>query len=184
MRIRTCVVLLVTIMLNVHCFGQKVYTKNGKNSFFSKSPVENITADNTGVLSVIDQATGDIQFSLLIKGFHFKKSLMEEHFNENYLESDKYPKAVFKGKITDAGKIKWTTDGSYTASVTGDLTLHGVTQHVTQSGTIEVRAGKVSSASTFTVKPADYKISIPAVVKDNIAEVIEVTVNCVYDQKM
>src|SRR6186997_2075554 len=93
--------LLVSITANVTAYSQKYFTKNGLISFFSKAQLENIKADNNQVLSTIDVATGSIQFSVLINGFHFPKATMEEHFNEDYMESGKYPKATFKGKITD-----------------------------------------------------------------------------------
>ncbi|RYY62441.1 MAG: YceI family protein [Chitinophagaceae bacterium] len=176
-------VLLVILTCTALC-AQKVYTKNGKISFFSKSSVENISADNNGVVSVLDEATGELQFSVLMKGFHFKKSLMEEHFNENYVESDKFPKAIFKGRITDLSKVNFGTDGSYEVTVSGDMSLHGVTKTLTQPGTIQVKGGVVTAVSTITIRLADYNISIPAVVKSNIAPVVDVTVDCIYDQKM
>ena len=176
--------LLLACLFCTALTAQKVYTKNGKISFFSKSTVENISADNNGVVSVLDQSSGDLQFSVLMKGFHFRKSLMEEHFNENYVESDKFPKAVFKGRITDLSKVKFNTDGNYEVTVTGELTLHGVTRSVTQTGTIHVSGGTITAISTIRLRLADYRISIPAVVKSNVAEVVEVTIDCIYDQKM
>ena len=109
---------------------------------------------------------------------------MQEHFNENYMESDKYPKASFKGNITDLSKIDFTKDGKYGVNVSGDLTMHGVTKKVSAPGTVSVKSGKVAAESKFNLRLADYNISIPALVKDNIAEVIEITVSCGYDQKM
>jgi polyisoprenoid-binding protein YceI len=164
--------------------AQKVYTKNGNISFFSKSPLENISANNNQVMSVFNQQTGEMQFSVLIKSFHFEKALMEEHFNENYMESNKFPKAIFKGNISDISKINFSKDGSYPVSVTGDLTMHGVTKKVTAPGTITVKNGVATANSKFSAKLADYNISVPKVVKDNIAEVIDITVACTYDQKM
>ncbi len=164
--------------------AQKIYTKNGSISFFSKAPLENISAENNQVMSVLTIPSGELQFSVLIKSFHFKKSLMEEHFNENYLESNKYPKALFKGKINDPSKVNFTTDGSYPIEVSGDLTIHGVTNKVTTTGTITVKGGIVTGTSKFKVKLADYRISIPGVVKDNISETVDVTVSCVYDKKI
>lgn len=100
------IILIASILLAcyIDAAAQKVFTKNGSISFFSTAPMENITADNNQVMSVLNTQNGDLQFSVLIKGFHFKKSLMEEHFNENYMESDKFPKASFKGNITDVSK--------------------------------------------------------------------------------
>ncbi len=164
--------------------AQKVYTKNGNISFFSTAPLENITADNNQVMSVLDTKTGELLFSVLIKGFHFKKSLMEEHFNENYLESNKYPKASFKGNVSEKNKIDYSKDGTHSVNVNGDMTIHGVTQKVSASGTISVKSGAVSAVSKFTIKLADYNIGIPGVVKDQIAETIDINVSCRFDQKM
>jgi len=168
----------------IEASAQKVYTKNGNISFFSTAPLENITADNNQVMSVLDTQTGELLFSVLIKGFHFKKSLMEEHFNENYLESNKFPKASFKGNISEQHKIDYSKDGTHAINVTGDLTIHGVTQKVSATGTVSIKSGVVSAVSKFKVKLADYKISIPGVVKDQIAETIDINVSCGYDQKM
>ena len=164
--------------------AQKYFTKNAGISFFSKTSLENIKADNDQVVCVLNAQTGELQFSVLIKAFHFEKALMEEHFNENYLESEKFPKATFKGAITDLARVVFTTDGMYTVPVSGDLTMHGVTRKITTTGTITVKAGKVSAGSKFFIKLADYNISIPKLVKDNIAESVEVTVSSAFDQKM
>jgi polyisoprenoid-binding protein YceI len=164
--------------------AQKYYTKNGHISFFSKTSLENIKADNNQVMSVLNAQTGEIQFSVLIKSFHFEKALMEEHFNENYMESEKFPKATFKGNITDMSRVSFTNDGMYTVPVSGDMTMHGVTNKVNTTGTITIKGGKVSATSKFFVKLADYQISIPGLVKDNIAESVEVTVSSSFDQKM
>lgn len=176
--------LLLILSTSQISLAQKVYTKNGTITFFSKSPLENITAINKQVMSVLNTENGDLQFSLLVKGFHFEKALMEEHFNENYMESDKFPKSTFKGIISNVASVDFTKEGEYAVSVSGDLTIHGVTQKVSVPGTIRVKNGNVSAVSTFKVKVADYNISIPKVVKDNIAEQIEISVNCSFDQKM
>jgi polyisoprenoid-binding protein YceI len=164
--------------------AQKFYTKNGSISFFSKTSVEDIKADHNQVMSVINTQTGELQFSLLVKGFHFKKALMEEHFNSDYMESDKFPKAGFKGSISDISKVNFAKDGSYPVTVSGDLTLHGVTKSTTANGTITVTNGKISGNSKFMVTVADYNISIPKIYSDNIAKTVAVTVACSFDQKL
>ena len=184
MKLRIVFLFSVFALQSFSSMAQKVYTKNGTISFFSKATVENISAQNSQVMSVLIPAAGDIQFSVLINAFHFKKSLMEEHFNENYLESNKYPKAIFKGKINDLTKVNFSADGNYLVEVSGDLTMHGVTNKITASGTITVKSGIISANSKFRIRLADYKISIPKIVKDNIAEVVDVTVSCSYDQKI
>jgi len=164
--------------------AQKYFTKNGSISFFSKTAVEDIKADNNQVMAVINTQNGELQFSLLTKGFHFKKALMEEHFNSDYMESDKFPKSTFKGNITDMSKVDFTKDGTYPVAVSGDLTIHGVTKKVIANSTITVNSGKIAGTSKFMVTVADYGISIPKIYRDNIAKTVEVTVSCNYDQKL
>lgn len=179
---------LITFVLfstvSIHGFSQSLFmTRNGQVSFFSKTPMENIEGTNNEVTSMIDTSKGDIVFAVLVKSFRFEKALMEEHFNENYLESTKFPKATFQGKFTNTQSINFTKDGTYTALVEGDLTMHGVKQHQTATGTITVTNGKISAVSTFTIKLADYKIERPSLVADKISETIEIRVNCQYEPK-
>lgn len=171
------------ILFYTLAISQKIYTKNGSIAFFSKSRLENIEAKNNQVMSVLNTQTGELQFSVIIKAFHFEKALMEEHFNENYMESNKYPKATFKGTVADISVLNFTNDGSYNVTVSGDLTIHGVTNKIKAPGTITIRNGVPSATSKFTIKLTDYQITIPKVVKDNISEKIDVTVACTY-QKM
>jgi hypothetical protein len=175
--------LLFGAMIHNSSFAQVHFTKNGKISFFSSSLLEDIKADNNQVISVINVVTSEIQFSLLNNAFHFKKALMEEHFNDDYIESTKYAKSFFKGKITNPGAVNFSTDGTYNVTVSGSLNIHGVTKTISVPGTITIRAGKIAAASKFKIKPKDYNISIPASVKDNIAENIELTISCQYEKK-
>ena len=158
--------------------AQKYFTKNGSISFFSKTAVEDIKADNNQVMAVINTQNGELQFSLLTKGFHFKKALMEEHFNSDYMESDKFPKATFKGKIQEHPDL--SKDGSYPVTVTGDLTVHGVTQTRTIQGNLKVSGGVVTMTSEFMVKCADHHIDIPQIVFHHIAESIRIRVSATY----
>ena len=160
--------------------AQKLISKNGHIWFYSHTPVEDIEAHNRQVVSILDPATGNIQYSLLIKSFEFNKKLMEEHFNENYMESDEFPKASFKGKIDNLPDIDFSKDGEYRAQVSGELTIHGVTKNINSSGTIIVESGVPTTKSRFIVSPADYNISIPDLVKDHIAREIEVDVDVTY----
>lgn len=171
------------LVINCTASAQTYMTKNGKISFFSKTDVENIDAVNNQAMSVLNAQNGEIGFSVLINGFIFKKALMQEHFNENYLESAKYPKATFKGTITDLSKVNFKKDGVYNVSVTGDLNIHNVTNKVTVPAVIEVKGGKLSANATFNAKLDDYKISVPAVVKNNISKTIEVKVDCNYEAR-
>jgi len=176
-------VLIIILTGSQVIFGQSYLTKNGKISFFSKTDLENIDAVNNQVVSVITPQTGSIAFSVLINGFLFKKALMQEHFNENYMESAKDPKAGFKGTITDLSKVNFTTDGSYNITVTGDLSIHNVTNKITLPAVIIVKSGKISASTSFKVKLDDYKISVPKIVESNISKTIEIKVDCNYEPR-
>ena len=119
-------------------------------------------------------------FQALIKSFHFDRALMEEHFNENYMESDKIPKSVFKGKITNLSAVDFSKPGTYNVTVEGDLTIHDVTNKISTKGTIEVVNGGINANSKFKIVPEDYKIKIPGVVRDKIDKTLEVTVTMKY----
>ena len=103
---------------------------------------------------------------------------MQEHFNENYIESHKYPKADFKGQIVNSGDINFTKDGTYKANVKGKLTIHGETKDVETTGTIAVKGGKVEADAVLSIELSDYKIEIPKVVKDNISKSVTIIVDC------
>lgn len=143
-------------------------------TFFSKSPLEDITAVNKKSTFVINTATNDIQAGITMISFKFKSPLMEEHFNENYVESDKYPTSVFKGKIVES--IDYTKDGENKVTVKGTLNLHGVTKDVEMQGTLTKKGNEISIASDFKIKIADYKIKVPSLYVQNIAEVVDVKV--------
>jgi hypothetical protein len=159
----------------------KYFTKTGKISFFSKAPLEDIEAKNKTVAAVLDTKSGALQFSALMKSFEFPKALMQEHFNENYVESTKFPKGEFKGVITNNADINYKKDGSYPAKVKGMMTIHGVTKPVETTGTIRVSGGKIEAASVFNLLLSDYQIKIPAAVKDKLSNTIQVTVTCQLD---
>ena len=175
-----CIVVLTVMASNVMAQGRFI-TKNGHISFYSEASLENIEAHNHEVLSIIDLETQQVAVSMLMKAFAFEKSLMQEHFNENYVESDKFPKSTFKGSFTSAEAIDLGKDGVYEVEVSGDLTIHGVTKPVTTKGTIEVKEGQVTTTTRFMVAVKDYEIEIPKVVVENIAEEIEITVELHHD---
>jgi hypothetical protein len=168
---------LMALMVSPALQAQKYFTRSGEVSFFSKTKMENIDALNSKVAAVLDASTGNIEFTVLIKSFIFEKALMQEHFNENYMESDTYPKATFKGKIDNLSAVKFGTDGSYNVKSTGDLNMHGVTKKITVDALVTVKGGKVSATSKFSVNPKDYNIAIPSVVQENISEKIDVSVS-------
>ncbi len=169
--------LLMVLVCNASFAQTKLFTKTGSISFFSKTNVENITAKNNKVLSIWEPASGKIEFSVLMKGFEFEKALMQEHFNENYVESDKYPKATFKGTVENSNIISLTTNKTNTVNVSGALTMHGVTNQINIPATITVSNALVSASASFEVLLADYKIKIPSLVADNINKKIKITVN-------
>ncbi len=157
------------------------FTREGYIRFYSTTPMEDIEAKNYQVNSLVDFSTGDMAFSMLMKGFRFEKALMEEHFNEKYVESEKYPKSSFEGKYVSASPINPRVAGEYEVQVRGKLTIHGVTREVDVPGRLKSNGeGVVTGQAVFNVKVADYDIKIPGVVKDNIAESIEITVNMEY----
>lgn len=151
------------------------FTRTGHISFFSKMPMENIEAHNRQVSCMLDISSGSLAYKVLVKSFEFEKSLMQEHFNENYMQSEKYPKATFDGKINNISSINFKLDGVYDAEVEGDLEIHGVKKHLVQRGKIEVRGGKISTKATFTVALKDYNIKNDKV--QNINENIQITVD-------
>ncbi len=173
---------LAIALFTMNVNAQVYLTRNGKVTFFSYAPLENIEAVNNEVSGILDAKKGELAFAVLIKSFNFKKALMEEHFNENYMESNTYPKASFKGNITDMNKINFTKDGTYQVTINGDLFIHGVTNKIEAAGTITINVGVINASSKFSVKVKDYNIKIPSLVENKIAETIDVTVYCKYDQ--
>ncbi len=172
-------VALFTFLLaaNTATAQTKFFTKTGTISFKSKTALENIEAVNNKVLSVWDIASGNIEFSLLIKGFEFDRALMQEHFNENYMESDKYPKAVFKGVVENSKNILLTSNNNYSLKVNGTLTMHGVTKQITVPVSIKVKNGEANAMASFSIIPQDYNIKIPGLVADKINKKIDILIN-------
>lgn len=150
-------------------------SKSVKTTIYSEAPLENIEATSTTGVSIINTQTREVQFNIPIRSFNFRKKLMQEHFNENYMESDKYPHAKFKGKINEA--IDFSVNGTYPVSTTGELEVHGVKRPRTINGTITVNENSISISSKFETKVADHDIKIPQLVFRNIAETIQVTVS-------
>jgi polyisoprenoid-binding protein YceI len=155
----------------------RYFTKTAKVDFFSKSPMENIEAKNKAATLVLDTKTGALQIGMLMKGFEFDKALMQEHFNENYVESNKFPKADFKGTITNTSDINFAKAGTYNAKVKGSLTIHGVTRDIETTGTVKVNDDNIKAESTFSILLSDYGIKIPAIVKDKISNAIRITID-------
>lgn len=171
------VLIILLVAVTTTASAQKFISKNGHISFYSHTPLEDIEAHNNQVAAVIDIASGEVAVNALVKSFEFKKALMQEHFNENYMESDKFPKATFKGKINNLSSVNFKKDGAYPVEVTGDLTIHGVTKPITNKGSLSVKGNSFTVTSAFSVIPQDYSIKIPSLVENKIAKSIEVKIN-------
>lgn len=168
---------LLFLVSHLVTHAQKFSTESGLISFFSDAPVEDISAVNTEVGSLFDSATGELVFVVPVKDFQFEKRLMREHFNEKYMETNKFPKASFKGKVTG---FQGTKQGVQEVKVEGKLSIHGITRDISVRGTMETSGGKLTAKSKFMVKLADYGITIPQIVWQNIAEDVEVKVEFIY----
>lgn len=169
--------LLLALLALQPLAAQKWYTKDAVVKFLSDTPLEKIDATSRNGTIVLDPSTWRVECKVLIKNFLFEKALMQEHFNENYMESSKYPSATFKGTLTNPSDVRLDRDGDYTAQLAGTLTMHGVDKPIQTAGKIAVRGGTPTVSSTFDVSPADFKIPIPSVVSDKIAKSVKVTVN-------
>jgi polyisoprenoid-binding protein YceI len=163
----------LTLLCNQVCLiAQKYNIEKGSVSFFSDAAIEDISADNKKPSGIFNTATGDIVFSIPINEFKFEKSLMQEHFNEKYMQSDKFPKSTFQGKVTGFDPA---ATGLQEAKANGKLTIHGVTKQVEIPGTIQKQNDKLQFKTKFIVKLADYNIEIPQLLWQNIAEQVEVS---------
>jgi polyisoprenoid-binding protein YceI len=169
-------IIIILLFLPIIGHAQKYVTKTGKISFYSDAPLEKIQAFNDQVNVSLNSSSGDFIFKVLMKSFEFPKSLMQEHFNEDYVESDTYPDATFIGKITNISDIDFASNGTVNVQVQGDLTIHGVTNKISTTGIIVINNGVLTCNSTFNIQLKDYNISIPQTVINNISETMEITV--------
>ncbi len=172
--------LLVIVFVSMTGFfpalGQKYITESGHISFFSSAPIEDIEAINNKVVSIFDSETGNLVFSVPIKEFEFDKSLMKEHFNEKYLETEQYPKSTFNGRVQNYTR----KNGLQDVVAKGDLVIHGVKHMIEVPGTIEWDDTNVKIKAMFPIAVADYEVEIPSLLFSNIAEVVEVTIDLKY----
>jgi hypothetical protein len=160
--------------------AQKVFaTKNGQIVFNASGGIEKIAAVNNQVDSKFVDATGQIIFGVLVKGFKFENQLMEDHFNENYMESTKFPKADFKGYIKNIKEVDFTKDGNYPITIEGALTIHGTTQKVSTTGIAQIQQGKPTITGDFSIKIADYGVK-GLYIGEKIANEAKIKVNCKY----
>ena len=161
----------------VPALAQKYQLSDSQLSFFSSAPVEDIKAITRETRSLLDTETGELAFVIPIRSFEFKKQLMQEHFNENYMESEKYPNATFKGSFTGYKKGK---KGKQPVMARGVMNIHGVSRELETEGSMEQKGEKILVEVTFPLKVADYNIEIPTLLFYNIAEVVEVNFKGTY----
>ncbi len=158
--------------------AQTFITRNAYIKFFGSTPMENIDAVSDQASSVIDVAKSEVAFQVLLNSFKFEKALMQEHFNENYVESEKYPKCIFRGKIV--GAIDYAKPGTYKVTLRGKMNLHGVEKELDVPATISLEKDGVKLSCEFKMVPEDYNIAIPGAVRDKIAKQMTVTVKAAY----
>lgn len=172
------VLLLVALFSLATTFSQKTYaTKSAQVKFFSHTPAEDISAINNQAESKLIDKTGQVMFSLLIKGFRFENELMQEHFNgEDYMNSTKFPKGEFKGTITNIATVNFAKDGVYNVTANGNLTIKGIIKKVATKGTITIAKGIVTTKSIFKITIKDFGINASEVAKD-----LEITVTAKYE---
>ncbi len=176
LRLPLCGLLLVIGGISTSQAQGKYMTQKGTVSFFSSSILEDIEAHTEQAAAVVDLQSHQIAFVIPIKSFQFKRTLMQEHFNENYMESDQLPKSTFKGKILDLDAAALAKGQSQRVTVEGDLTIHGITKHMTVAGALEQQKGTLMVNAYFSVAPADYGIEIPLLVRENIAKIVGIKV--------
>ncbi|SDF57630.1 YceI-like domain-containing protein [Dyadobacter soli] len=165
--------LLMASQLLAICASAQIYmTKTGQTSFFSETPLENISAVNQQVAVLLSSASGEIAVRMQHRAFSFPNKLMQEHYNENYMETAKYPAASFTGKINE--HIDYGKDGTFTVSAEGVLDIHGVKQKRVLRGQLVIDHGQCTLTSEFDVRLTDHNIQVPTLVIAKIAESISV----------
>ena len=177
---RLLLINLILIFTGFASYAQKFQIKSSVTSFYSQAPLEDIEASTKETKGILDSDAKTFFFKVPIKSFVFNSELMRDHFNENYMESEKYPNAIFKGKIN--GPFNLSVDGSYPVVAVGEINMHGVKNNVSIPSVILVKNGTPSVESTFMIKLKDYKIDIPTVVFNKIAEEVEVKIAAVLDK--
>lgn len=167
--------LSIALLATLSASPQKLVSRDTYVHFFSETPVEDIEASLKDGVGLINTETKEFVFQVNIQSFTFEKALMQEHFNENYMESTKYPKGLFKGKVT--GDVAFSKAGTYTVKLVGTMNIHGKDRPMTIPATITVsKEGLVVLESTFIIKPTDHDVEIPSLVVTRIAKEIEVKV--------
>jgi hypothetical protein len=167
------------LIFNFSSAQNKLYSSNKSEfSFFSKTPLEDIDAKNTRASSIINLSNRELVVRIPVSQFQFKNRLMQQHFNENYMESEKFPHSTFKGKINE--EIDFSKLGTYSVSASGILNIHGIDQNRKLVGKLTVSENSLLLETTFEVLLIDHKIDIPKLVFKKIAEKINVSANINY----
>ncbi|MEP7170997.1 MAG: YceI family protein [Bacteroidota bacterium] len=172
--------LIILFLFIVHqTYSQSIFMcTNGEVTFYSYGPIEDIDATSKSMNSILNTSNSEIVFVVPMTSFKFKKALMQEHFNEKYVESDKYPNGTYKGKIIET--IDYTKDGDFDITSTGTLTIHGVEKAHTEKGKLNIKSGIISIQSEFRVAIKDHKIEIPRLLMDNVADTVKVNFSATY----
>lgn len=174
------ILIFLFIGLGTTTASDKYFTRSGHIYFLSKTDIIDIDAHNRQTASFLNTKNGDIVFAVIMKMFKFDLALAEEHFNENYVESEKYPKAKFKGRIENFDKIDLNKNAVHNVTVSGKLTLHGKTKSLKAKGTIEIKDGTIIAKSKFTILLKDFGIGIPNLVKDKVSKEIVLEIDMLY----
>ncbi len=176
---KSVLILYVSFFSAIGAMAQeKFLTRTGHIKFFSEAPLENIEAHNRQVTAIVDASKGSLAFKVIMKSFEFEKAAMQDHFNKQYLHTDKFPEARFEGTLTDPTALNVKKDGVYKVGVEGKLTIHGVTRDVRETGTIEVKGDNVITRAKFSIKLSNYDVKVPSDYVRKISQNIEITVDC------
>lgn len=175
------IIICLSLALGLSASAQKLSTRSAEVSFFSETPVEDISATNKQVSSILNLENGEFAFLVPIKAFQFEKALMQEHFNENYMESGQFPTAKFTGQIADYKGLDLKKDGTYKLVLVGTMTMHGVSKELKQNVMVSIKDGKLNLESDFTVLASDYEVEIPTAKADNISNSLAVKVQATYE---
>ncbi len=175
------IVILFLALLQLGCFAQSTYfTRKGHIYFISHTNVIDIDANNYQAAGFLDIESGKIQFAVLIKSFKFTLATAKEHFNESYMESDKYPKATFKGQILNIDSLDFNKNGIWPIYVKGDIMIRGITKNIEVPGVLSVEKGQINAKSEFELLISDFNISVPRIVENRVSEIVKVKVNMNY----
>jgi polyisoprenoid-binding protein YceI len=171
--------LFFVVLQNNQAYSQKFLTKTGHAYFMSHTDAIDIDGNNHQIAAIADAETGDLVVIVLIKAFEFTLATADKHFNETYMESDEYPKAVFKGNVPLLKGLNLITNTEYNAVTEGKLTIHGVTKDVRKEGKLIVRDGNIKIECDFNVLIADYDIKVPKSVENRVAQQVDVKIDMV-----